>query len=144
LDDTRFPYRVALGKESGPDYLARVAPSSKVWSYANEHLGKDAILLSVGNEFTYFSDRRTIPYGWFSAVFTARSPECVLDLSAEHLIYRSLLRCGYTHVLIDRSHACFKSRQCDHTVLPGDSFYTTYLQQEYAFGEVYLYKVRRL
>ena len=144
LDDTRFPYRVVLRKESASDYLARVTPSSKVWSYANEHLGKDAILLSVGNEFTYFSDRRTIPYGWLSAVFTARSPECVLDLRAEHLTYRSLLRCGYTHILIDRSSAYFKSGQLDHAGLPGGSFYTTYLQQEYAFGEVYLYKVRRL
>ena len=143
-DDTRFPYRVALGKESGSDYLARVMPSSKVWAYANEHLGGSAVLLSVGNEFTFFSNRRTIPFGWFSAVFTARSPDCFFDLKAEHVAYRALLRCGYTHILIDRSSPYFKSGQLDHTVLTRDSFYNTYLQREYAFGEVSLYKVRRL
>ncbi len=144
LDDTRFPYGVVSGRESSADYLARVHPVSRVWAYANEHLDKDALLLTAGNEFTYFSDRLVVPYGWLSAVFTGRFPKCFIDLGAESLIYRSLLRCGYTHVLIDHSNAHFKSRRFGQAVLPGDSFYTTYLQEEYAHGEVYLYKVRRL
>jgi hypothetical protein len=133
-----------LGKESDAEYLARVHPVSKVWAYANEHLSPETKMLSVVNEFTFFSNHRPIPYSYFSAVLAARRPECFPDFRAAASTYDNLIRCGYTHILIDRSSPYFKSGQFDHTVLTRDSFYDTYLEQEYAFREVSLYKVRKL
>ena len=144
LDDTRFPYTVALGKESDADYLARVHPVSKVWAYANEHLGPETKMLSVVNEFTFFSNHRPIAYSYFSAVLAARRPECFPDFVAADSTYQNLIRCGYTHLLVDRSSPYFTSGQFDHTVLTKDSFYETYLEKEYTFGDVSLYKVRKL
>jgi hypothetical protein len=143
LDDTRFPYTVAFGKESDAEYLARVHPVSKVWAYANERLGPDTKMLSVVNEFTFFSNHRPVSYSYFSAVLAARRPECFPDFVAADSTYRSLIRCGYTHLLVDRSSPYFTSGQFDHTVLTNGSFYETYLEKEYTFGDVSLYRLRR-
>jgi hypothetical protein len=142
-EDTRFPYRVVLGRESSSEYLARIVPSSNVWFYANQHLNEQAVVLSFGNEQTYYSNRRVVPWGWFSAVLAARSPEC-FDFRNEESTHRSLVLCGYTHVLVDRGSSMFRSNWIQHMVFGRDSFYSSVLQLEYTFGEVSLYKVRKV
>jgi hypothetical protein len=143
MEDTRFPYKVVLGKESASEYLARIVPSSNVWFYVNQHLNEQAVVLSFGNEQTYYSNRRVVPWGWFSAVLAARSPEC-FDFKTDESTYRSLLRCGYTHVLVDRGSSMFRSDWIQHMVFGRDSFYSSFLQLEYTFGQVSLYKVRKV